>query len=440
MRRESLVAGLISLVLALPGVVSATDGLARVGEEVHLVFANPLIPGLAHKPAASRLVWSQEIFYPEATYIAPHFESFDLPPSASLVVREPNGSATWTYRGLGIDKLGRHGGFWGISITGDTVVLELWANSRVEKEAIKIDRFAHGIVDLDHSFAFDSSMRNISAKNICGADEMLRAKCYESTEPTIYRKSQAVVLVLVNGLDACTGFLVGSAGDLLTNNHCIPNSSTAANSTYKLMYEGDSCTSPECFGGCSSPFVATNGTLVKTSSLWDYSLIHLPTNPNNQPEGRPYGFLKLSTVPATVNQRIYIPNHRSGFTKQISLRSTHPTDESGFCEVYTTNSAASCLGHTGNVGYFCDTYAGVSGAPVIAYSNNLVVALHSCGGCNPSSGNLGQPIGGIINHLGASLPPNSTASTCAGYNQACTYDADCCSNLCFSKSLPMRCL
>jgi lysyl endopeptidase len=432
MQRRNVGAVLLSLALGFSRLAFSADraadlGPKRVGEEVHLTFSSPQIPAPMRKEAAPRMVWRQEIYYPEATYIAPHFTRFDLPAGARLIVRAPDGRRSWTYIGMGHGNMGRNGGLWGIVIGGDTAVLELWAAGRVPAGAIEMDRFAHGVVDLSRAFG-----SGVGTKSVCGADDSQYAKCYQSTEPVIYSKSKAVVDLIINGKGSCTGFLVGSAGHLLTNNHCISSQAEANNTTYQLMNEAN-C-GVYCYTCPGTVVIATSATLVKTDATLDYTLLQLPTNPTLS-----YGFFKMSTVPAVVDQRIYIPGHPGGAAKKISVLSSDPTDQSGFCEVTSTSTAGSCAGYTSpiNVGYMCDTSPGVSGAPVVAYSNHLVVALHGCGNCSP---NTGRPIGLIINALGSALPPNSTGNSCAASNQVCTYDADCCSNMCWIKTSPKQCV
>ena len=43
-----------------------------------------------------------------------------------------------------------------------------------------------------------------------------------------YVRAKAVARLLIGGTSACTGWLIGSEGHLLTNEHCIHNASDAA--------------------------------------------------------------------------------------------------------------------------------------------------------------------------------------------------------------------
>ena len=367
------------------------QGPTRVGEGVALGVRSPEVQGAA--TGASRLVWSWAIREPEASYIAPHFSHFDLPPGAVLVVRSPRGERAWRFRGTGKGTLGLTEGFWGIHIPGSTALLELWTDGPVREGAVVVDRFARGFpVTVPQN------------ESICGADDAQWAKCLETSDPVHYEKSRAVVRLVVNGTSACTGWLIGNAGHLITNWHCIGTAETAANTDFELMAEGATCdTDCSSSGACPGTVVATSGTLIQADENLDYTLIELPTNPTPT-----YGYLQLRTTGAALEEQIYIPGHPLGWGKQISSNSTDPTDASGKCEVYSLDEPP-CLGGPGDVGYFCDTRGGSSGSPVIAASDHLVVALHHCADCP----NLAVPIQAIIESLGANLPPNAIGGSCA---------------------------
>lgn len=397
---------------------AATQGPIQVGEEAPADFANP---GAAPAAAtgALELVWSQAIEHPGATYVAPHFGHFNLPAGATLVVRSPDGSRSWDYTGTGKASLGVEGGFWGIHIPGDTALLELYSTHPVGAGAVRVDGYAHGFVDLHQV--------SISPEAICGVDDSDWAQCYQNSEPTAYDRSRAVLRLLIGGTSACTGWLVGDAGHVLTNQHCIGTSSAAQNTDYEALAERSCGTDCTGFGACPGTVVATSGTLVRTSASLDYALILLPTNPTGT-----YGFLQMRGAGATVGERIYIPGHPGAWGKRISVFSSDSHDPSGFCEVWSANEPP-CAGGPGDTGYYCDTQGGSSGSPVLGYSDHLVVSLHHCAFCP----NRGVPIEAVISDMGADLPPNSVGGggpppppSCSPKGDACSVDGDCCSNKC----------
>jgi hypothetical protein len=362
----------------------------KVGEVIRLTFASPAVePEPLRATEDLPIVWSETITYPGASYIAPHFSRFVLPDSSSLVVRSPDGSRRWEYTGFGKAGMGTKDGFWGIHIPGDTAVLELRSRKRLSAGTVVVDSFAYG---------YSTTDLEAETEAVCGADDSNWAKCYQSTEATIYTKSRAVARLLINGTSACTGWLIGDQGHVITNQHCIGTSSDALNTDYEFMAEGSTCsTNCASWFACPGTVVATSGTLVKSNSALDYALVRLPTNPTST-----YGYLQLRSSGALVNERIYIPQHPSGWGKRIAVNSTHSSDGSGKCEVYNLNAPA-CTGGSADVGYFCDTRGGSSGSPVLGYSDHLVVALHHCANCP----NRGVPIQSVITDLGSSLPSNA---------------------------------
>ena len=247
-------------------------------------------------------------------------------------------------------------------------------------------------------------------RSVCGADDSREAKCYQSSDPALYNESRAVARLLINGSSLCTGWLVGSEGHLMTNNHCIDSSSDALNTNYEFDAEGASCAT-NCASslGCPGTVEATSATFVQTDGPLDFTLVQLPTNVTGT-----YGFMQLRGSGAVLGERIYIPQHPSGWGKRLGVESSHPQNPSGFCEVDNL-SEPGCSGSTPDVGYYCDTRGGSSGSPVLATSDNCVVALHHCRGnaaCTSTGGddNRGVPIGAIISDLGGNLPANALCS------------------------------
>lgn len=367
-----------------------TQGPVQVGEVQAQSMATPEIAVAAEHAV---LAWSTEIYHPNASYIAPHFSRFRLPAGAQLVVRSPDGRRFWSYDGRGKVGVPPGEGFWGIHIPGDTALLELYTTVPVPANAIQLDRYAHGFVGALYPSADDPGI-----KAICGQDDSDWAQCYQSSEPTVYDQSRAVARLLIQGISACTGWLVGSAGHLMTNEHCIGSFLAAMNTDYEFMAEGACDEDCSSFGACPGTVVANSATLVQLDSALDYTLVKLPTNPTST-----YGFLQMRDTGAVVDEQMYIPGHPGAWGKRIAFESTHSSDASGFCEVFSLDETP-CSGGPGDVGYFCDTQGGSSGSPVLGYGDHAVIALHHCANCP----NRGVPIEAIISDLGGNLPPDST--------------------------------
>ena len=345
------------------------------------------------------LVMEKIYHFPNAGYISLHFQEFDLAPGDYVEIMSGDETISHIYSGKG--KVVQNGKqviseFWASHIPGDTTVVRLYSYNPKGSYGFVIDRWVRGfekkkIAELVEGLeaAMDLNPgRDIEA--ICSSDDKDWAKCHDGTE--MYNKARAVARLLMNGSTACTGWLLGSEGHLMTNNHCISSQNTANNTDYEFMAEGANCTT-NCASwfACPGNVVATSGTMVKTNSSLDYSLILLPTNLTGT-----YGYLQFRDTLPSVGERIYIPQHPGGWGKQIAV--TSDTD-GPFCQISSTNSPP-CSGGPGDIGYYCDTAGGSSGSPVLGYDDNLVVALHHCANCP----NRGVPIPSIISDLGGSLP------------------------------------
>ncbi|HZI04021.1 MAG TPA: serine protease, partial [Archangium sp.] len=370
----------------------ASQRLEKVGEEVVHRLESPHPYTAVEQRAANGALHMGTLTHPGASYIAPHFATLELEEGDSLVVRAPDGSRSWRYDHT---HPGAREGFWGIPIPGDTAIIELHSTAVdrrgvLNKYGYRIDKYARGYT------AQELAPSGVQAEALCGADDSGWARCYESIEPQLYNHGRAVARLLINGSSACTGWLVGNQGHLLTNNHCISTATDARNTTYEFMAEGATCaTSCGSWGACAGTVVATSATLVKTDAPRDYTLVQLPTNPTSA-----YGFLQLRPTGAVVDERIYVPQHPSAYGKKIAVTSSATADASGYAEVYSLNEAACQSGGPNDVGYYADTQGGSSGSPVIAYADHQVVSLHHCANCP----NRGVPIQDVITHLGTSLP------------------------------------
>ena len=215
--------------------------------------------------------------------------------------------------------------FWGIHISGERAIVELFSQHAVGRGAVVIDKIAHGypaeIVDqkLDFSWQVAPEARewekSLGLKALCGADDSENAQCYTGT--AMYDKARAVARLHLNGSSACTGWLVGSEGHLMTNEHCIGNASTAANTDYEFMAEGSCAQNCSSWFACPGTVVATSATLVQVNATYDFALVQLPTNPTGT-----YGYLQLRDTGAVTGERIYIPQHPAGWGKRIASESS----------------------------------------------------------------------------------------------------------------------
>ncbi|MFY1825113.1 trypsin-like peptidase domain-containing protein [Myxococcus fulvus] len=371
---------------------SAAQRATKVGEDVHRRFESAH-PYASSPRTRSGPVHIDVITHPGAAYIAPHFERLELEEGDFVVVRAPDGSRSKRYDNR---HPGARDGFWALHISGDTAIVELHAADNSARRGIAnqhgytIDRFARGYTNQEMGFLSEQG------EALCGANDLRWAPCYKSSEPTLYGRARPVARLLIDGSSACTGWLVGSQGHVMTNEHCVGTASQAQNTDIEFMAEGESCTT-NCgsWFGCPGT-VYTGAALVKADYALDYSLLKLPESPIAH-----YGYLQVRDSGAVVNERIYIPQHPQAHGKQIAVLSTHASDESGYAEVYSLDERACHSGGPNDVGYYADTLGGSSGSPVIGHRDHLVVALHHCANCP----NRGVPIQRVLQHLGANLVP-----------------------------------
>jgi hypothetical protein len=364
------------------------------GEQIPLSLETPHPYGLTDS-VEPRLAWSETVRQRGATYIQPHFARFELAEGDHVVVRSPDGAQAWRYEGLGRGNLGLDpGGFWSSRIRGEAAVVELWTRHARGGFGFSIDHFYRGLTAEEIAEANPHASRAI-----CGSDNSEWAKCYMDSEPEIYNQARAVVRLLIPG-SGCTGWLIGCEGHIMTNNHCISSQAGVNNTDYEFMAEGATCQT-NCIPGSVCPGIieATTGTLVRTNSSLDYSLIKLPGNLSDT-----YGYMRLRESGPVLDERIYIPQHPALWGKRIAVFSDNASDASGFCEVFSL-SRPPCTGGPGDIGYYCDTQGGSSGSPVLAYDDHRVVSLHHCANCP----NRGLNISDVIGSLGGDLPDCSVA-------------------------------
>ncbi len=387
----------VMLAVVLAMVLSTSlSAKVKVGEIVDEKF-EMMYPSMGGKGVIAEKVFS----WPGAGYISIHFSKFNLAPGDYVEISDPGRSRFYTYREKGKyigPELPLMSEFWATHIPGDTAIVRLISTRGKGLSRFTIDQWAHGY-EPEVIKALMADMETYSEiEAICSVDDKKWAKCYEGTE--MYNKAKAVCRLLIGGTSACTGWLLGSEGHVMTNNHCISTQTAAGDTDYEFMAEGATCTtSCASWGACPGDVAATSGTLIKTNAPMDYTLIKLPTNVSLT-----YGYLQLRNTNAVIGERIYIPQHPGAYGKQLAVESDV---DGGYAKVYSLNEPACQTGGPNDVGYFADTAGGSSGSPVLAYNDNLVVSLHHCATCP----NRGVPIPPIITDLGALLPANAVGGT-----------------------------
>jgi len=202
---------------------------------------------------------------------------------------------------------------------------------------------------------------------VCGSqDDRQSVACFRSTNGNVYQQSLAVARLLISGRFVCSGFLV--AQDLLvTASSCLDDGS-ALEVDYEFHYQQSSCESKILTS--SEIFQAVR--VLEHNPTSDYSIVQLAGSP-----GAKYGFLEVSDTLPTLNERVYLPQHKRGFDKQIAASET--------CAVLTNgkgpNDRTCPFGASfKDISHSCDADGGAIGAPVVSKRTGQVVGMHHCSG------------------------------------------------------------
>ncbi|KAF0717453.1 Aste57867_2280 [Aphanomyces stellatus] len=337
----------------------------------------------------------------DATYIAVHFASLAIPAGGRLTIRSPDESQVFEYTNK------TQGNFYAEYIRGDTALLTYTpprdTTTPASSSAFIIDKFAHG-------YPGDGS--NGQTEAICGRDDTKAAVCHRESDAPKYKKAQAVARLFMNGRGLCTGWLLGSEGHLVTNNHCIGDESTASNTQFEFGAECKTCDDPENTKqlGCKGEIVATSSTFLYTSKTNDFTLVKL--NLKATDALAKYGYLQARASGPVLGEPIYVAQHPAG--KPTRIATVLDDGKVGTIESMSINS---CVAD--EVGYSLDTEGGSSGSPVLSAKDNVVVALHNCGGCM----NGAVKIDHVIDELTKNklLPKDALAGTSPTSNAPTSY-------------------
>lgn len=334
---------------------------------------------------ATGVVFEQEFYNKNSHYIKLYFERFDLAPGdyIELVGMNSGERVVYSQRGKIVDRSGTMiSAFWSQIIFDERVRLRLYSQGGSNHYGFELSQVAYGYPEA-------VVQERLGLKTICGTDDKENIVCYQGT--AMYDKGRAVCRLFIGGGGACTGWLLGCDGHVMTNNHCIGAVSDAQNTDFVFNYEFTSCA-----GTTNAAFnvAASTSTFIKTSTSLDYTLVQLPTNPTPA-----YGFLSLSSIAPILNDRIYIVGHPGGRRKEITVR----TDQGGITAPTGLNYAAVDQVTTSGIRYFADTEGGSSGSPVLSYNSNLVVAIHNTGSCTAGNGSSGRS-DRLIADIGTDMP------------------------------------
>lgn len=375
-------AGSLLMLLTVSLLHAGGPAPAVIGEHLDGFVLETPHPYPAGNPAVPTLVHQDYFEFPGARHLVFTFQTFHLAPGDWLEIIDGQGRLVERLEGLGSGRRG--GGFISHMVFGGEATLNLYSvNAAHGHYGYRIHRITRGFNDEELRALYGRT-----DKAIMGADDKLDAACYETVYPIEYHRGRAVARIVLNsGAAHCTGWLVSCQGHLITNNHCIQDQAQLDTLLFQFMYER-----PDCGSGTATVEYELKGidcTFLETNAGLDYTLIAPPAGVN---PADIYGYLALDDRLADLEEQIYIAGHPADKPKEFSLESTHPEDQTGFCEIHS-HDEPSCTGSPVNdeIGYYADTESGSSGSPVLSRATQKVVALHHCAG----SGGVDPPNRGV---------------------------------------------
>ena len=310
----------------------------RIGEESAVKTETPHpVP----RAAAGTPAWRDVFHWKDASYIAVHFEKFDLAPGERVVVRTPDGRYAYSFEGEG--KPGSGGTFWATHVPGRRLRGDLLRQRRGRRD---------GATSSTSSRTAIPTRSTGSGRRAAMPETDLRTRTTANgpsatsrPSPRSIEKSRAIARLVINGVFGCTGWLVGCEGHLMTNAHCITNPADAMNTDYEFMAEGATCeTSCASLGGLPGDHRGQQRHADQDGHPGRSRL--LARAAADQPLGRSTGSSGSAAPGPVIGERIYLNGHPAGWGKQFQVPSDDATDESGFCEIHVLDepSGARLLG------------------------------------------------------------------------------------------------
>lgn len=390
-----------------------------------LAFLCLLLPAFAHEGHQNQAVQIAEmkptnieiddtrvsnmhiISSPGASFVKVHFDYFNLPEDAYVVVRNPQGSEVYTYGMTNRDEytfdpeLQEDGwsSFASMSITGQTAIVSLYHEREFSWEdgyAVYVSRYMEGysnerIQELTGQVLYDDGT---VGKSTCGNMQRIDVECYKNSHPTEYERAKSVARLLMGG-GLCTAWRVGDDNRMMTNEHCMATSSAVTGSESWFNYQNSSCNG----SSTTTPTKVSGASLLASDYDLDYTLYTV----NNFSSIQGFGNLGLDVRTPVLHEEIYIPQHGSGNPKELSIEDDQ--NSTGICRI--DDAIANGRATNSDTGYKCDTIGGSSGSPVLARSSNKVIALHHLGGCNNQGVRIDRIWPQISNHFGGVIPDGS---------------------------------
>jgi len=328
-----------------------------------------------------------EVYEPGASFIKLHFSQFRLPKGLEIEISNPAGTESYRYSSAHRDGFtfdtsqGEDGksSFSAMSISGDTAIIRVhgtasgkstkFGKSKALKHRVLVDYVLVGRADTGSGLGVDSgsSTQAVSTsggsqiEQACGSVDYEPVACYQSDDSFIFDRTRPVARVITGAGEICTAWRVGPENRLIASKECLNGGASVSSMEVWFNYQYN-----HCFFRELEPITKVTGdTLLASSSTLDYVLFTV----NSFSSIANFGYMGLDVRDAALNEQIYIPHHAESGPKLVSVVSD--MNVGGVCRVDSVNDA-----DNNEIGYFCDTWYGASGAPVMASGTDRVLAMN----------------------------------------------------------------
>lgn len=317
--------------------------------------------------------WRTAVEVAGAAFLKAHFVDLNLRSGDTVVVRSGDGRVVEVLEGRGPRDLGT---FWGLSVPGDRLQVELLVRRDYSSPPFRLDQVIVG----DRSPLDDGS--GGGGESICEPEDFDDAVCVQS-DPAKWATVRASVGVMTVGGDPatalyCSGVTVSPESHVLTAQQCLLNQGECDAAELVYGYHRTGCNDGSPPSGdwqsfrcdsvvASSPY---DGRCEPDPFHLDFTLVSVTGDP-----AATFGAATADPVALTSGEAVYIVQHPGGRPQEI----THGSGEDVVVD-----------GHTIRYYDTLDTDYGSSGAPLFRESDHAVVGIHHCSGCaTPGVGNRG---------------------------------------------------
>ncbi|MFW7523335.1 trypsin-like peptidase domain-containing protein [Vibrio ostreicida] len=359
----------LALALSVTPMAMAETVLPVIADEVTYSISDSDLKGISSHHL------SRTIEHQGAAFIKLHFKRLSLPKGSILRLKSATTNEVVEYTDSQIDWFAQ-------SISSDSVVIEMIANSKGQQGQFELDYYMAGK---------DSAEQELATLSTCGVNERKDVACWEDSHADKVAWTTPVARLLINGRSLCTAWRVGPDNRMFTNNHCVASESELKQTEVWFNYQRSTCN-----GSMATTVKVMGDQVLSTDYELDYTLFTV----DDFSKISSFGYLGLDDSEPTFGEGIYIPQHGSGNPKELAIESDQ--NGSGLCQIDI--ASANGRGSNTDTGYFCDTIGGSSGSPVLKSGNNKAIALHHFGGCENQGVKISRIWPKVATHFNNTLP------------------------------------